>query len=127
MPGNETNPSPFYSLFEGAVRYDLCFPCDDDFGGPHLMSNGDIDADRNKEQSEEPIMVVLPRRFVHWHMIGQAGFSNSNAFATLLHSYGGGWESVAGGLMTFTVPAERARELHTEAVRADILPKGLAL
>ena len=71
--------------------------------------------------------LVLPRRFVHWHIIGSAGFTNSHPFADLLHRFGGGWESIAGGMMTFTVPVEQAQALMEEARRRDILPRGLSL
>lgn len=40
------NPSPFYSLFEGATKAVLGFPADDDFIGPFWNELGELDTTR---------------------------------------------------------------------------------
>ena len=171
MPEATAYPSPFYALFDNGVQYELCFPCDEDGGGPYFHADGSIDADRCKEQSCEPVVavplgdgryrlaercagpfsglsinwgdefvgteieagqilfeqLVLPRRFAHWHLIGSSGFSNTSPFAELLHRFGRGWESIAGGMMTFTAPSDCILEITAEAERLGILPRGLTL
>lgn len=71
--------------------------------------------------------LVLPRKFVHCRMIGSSGFSNQNPFAELLHRHGGGWESIAGGILTFTIPVATVEQFSAEATRLDIMPQGLLL
>lgn len=53
-------------------------------------------------------------------------FNNEHQLARHLHSLGGGWEAVAGGMLTLTVPAERASELkrlmYVEGLAPGVLP-----
>ena len=71
--------------------------------------------------------LILSRRFAHWHIIGPGGFSNDHPYAELLHRFGGGWESIAGGMMTFSVPVEHTAALVAEANRLRVHPKGISL
>lgn len=52
------NPSPFYSLFEGATKAVLGFPADDDFIGPFWNELGELDTTRGSGWSEEKVAVV---------------------------------------------------------------------
>ena len=52
---------------------------------------------RSQAGSSSSKKLVLPRRFVHWHIIGSAGFTNSHPFADLLHRFGGGWGASPAG------------------------------
>jgi len=56
--------------------------------------------------------VVMPRPFVHFRFITSAPFGNDNALAKDVHAMGGGWETLAGGVLTLTVPAARAEEFQ---------------
>jgi hypothetical protein len=51
------------------------------------------------------VAVCVPRPFVHYRFLTRAGFNNQEPIAQRLHAIGGGWESVAGGMLTLTVPS----------------------
>ena len=70
--------------------------------------------------------LVVPRKFEHFRFLTSAGFKNSSPVAELVHELGGGWETVAIGMLTITVPAARAQEFIAKA-RAQNLYLGLGL
>lgn len=56
------------------------------------------------------LRVVMPQPFVHHRFVTSSPFNNDHPTAALLHKLGGGWEAVAGGVLTLTVPAACATE-----------------
>ncbi len=70
--------------------------------------------------------VCVPRPYAHFRFLTSGGFNNEHQLARHLHSLGGGWEAVAGGMLTLTVPAERASELkrlmYVEGLAPGVLP-----
>jgi hypothetical protein len=55
--------------------------------------------------------VIVPRKFEHYRFIA-SGFDNDNPIADILHSLEGGWEKVAGGMLTLTTPAPSKSEFE---------------
>ena len=55
--------------------------------------------------------VIMPQRFAHF-CFPVGGFGNLHPLAEHLHAMGGGWELVAEGMLTLTVPAERSPEFE---------------
>jgi hypothetical protein len=49
------------------------------------------------------------------------GFNNENPLARLVHSLDGGWESVAGGMLTLTVPTTKAVDFEVAAKLANLI------
>jgi hypothetical protein len=56
--------------------------------------------------------MAIPMKFRHYRFIGQTGFGNDTAIAKTVQSLGGGWECVAGGLVTLSVPSKRDAEFR---------------
>ena len=47
--------------------------------------------------------IVMPPAYQHYFWVASGGLENT-ALGDLLHRYGGGWEVVAGGMLTASVP-----------------------
>lgn len=69
--------------------------------------------------------VVLPRRFQSYRFLW-SGMDNDCPQAQLLHELGGGWESLMGGILTLTVPVERADEFEHRLVTECPIPSIMA-
>jgi len=58
------------------------------------------------------VSVVFPKKYEHFGVITSGPFSNADLSAKIVHELGGGWETVAGGMLTLTVPVSRVAEFH---------------
>ena len=67
--------------------------------GDEFRAQNDVDGELRL------VAVCVPRPFVHYRFLTRAGFNNQEPIAQRLHAIGGGWESVAGGMLTLTVPS----------------------
>ncbi len=123
----EHSDEPIAAVALGNDRYRLAERCAGPFSGLTFNWGDEFIAMAVEGGTLVFERLVLPRAFLHWRMIGSSGFSNENPFAQLLHRYGGGWESIAGGLLTFTVPAASTEQFAEEAFRLGIMPHGLSL
>lgn len=83
------------------------------------------------EELEDGILritsVIVPRRFAHFRFLTSGPhFSNDHPLAKHLHALGGAWETVAGGMLTITLPAENSKELqrlmYEEGLAPGVLP-----
>ena len=69
----------------------------------------------------------MPRAFEHYRFVTSSGFTNDGPIATIVHQVGGGWETVASGMLTLTVPILRAGEFRQLMNAAELLPGVLRL
>lgn len=123
----EQSSEPVVAVSLGNGHYRLAERCAGPFSGLSIDWGDEFIATEIEESQLLFEQLVMPRRFVHWHIIGSSGSSNTHPFAELLHRFGGGWESIAGGMMTFTVPSDCIQKITAEADRLGILPRGLTL
>lgn len=83
-------------------------------------------ADKGEDGTLRLTSVCVPRPYAHFRFLASSGFNNEHQLARHLHSLGGGWEAVAGGMLTLTVPAERASELkrlmYVKGLAPGVLP-----
>ena len=82
------------------------------FSGLSLSWGDEFNADKGEDGTLRLTSVCMLRLYVHFRLLTSGGFSNDHQLAQHLHSLGGGWEAVAGGVLTLTVPAERASHLQ---------------
>lgn len=54
--------------------------------------------------------VLMPRAYAHHRLLTRGEFNNDRPEALLVHELGGGWETVARGMLTLTVPSARSEE-----------------
>ena len=107
------------------------------YAAPDLISNEELvaayneyarrfNADNAEDGTLRLTSVCVPRPYAHFRFLTSGGFNNEHQLARHLHSLGGGWEAVAGGMLTLTVPAERASELkrlmYVEGLAPGVLP-----
>lgn len=166
MESDDSFPSAFYNLMEGATEFVLQYPADGDSGGPVWNDQGELDHEQGANWDEEEVCVValggdryrlaerlmgpfsglrlywgdeftadkvddgtlrmtsviVPRCFVHFRFITSVQhFSNDHPLAKHLHAMGGAWETVAGGMLTLTLPAG-----HGDRFRRLMYDEGLA-
>lgn len=65
---------------------------------------------------------VMPRRFRHSRFLTSSDFADNDPIATIVHQLDGGRETVAGGMLTLTVPMLRVAEFHQRMKAADVFP-----
>lgn len=58
MNQNCTHPSPFYTKFEDATEYNLCFPKDEDGLGPYWLESGQLSVSEGGSQACEKIEAI---------------------------------------------------------------------
>jgi len=63
----------------------------------------------------ELLSVATPAKFKHYQSIGGGPFSNESSLAELIHRCGGGWETVAMGLLTISIPVDKVDEYERES------------
>jgi len=71
--------------------------------------------------------VMVPSTYDHCRWLISSKFNNENPIAKLVHEVGGGWETVAVGILTLTVPASRAQEFQFKMNAAGLRPGVLKL
>ncbi len=111
----------------GSSRYRLAERCLGPFSSLRLHWGDEFFADRLDGNSLRISKLVVPRPFEHFRYLTSGGFKNSNPIAEILHEVGGGWEAVAGGMLTLTVPALRTQEFQSRMNAAGLLPGLLSL
>ncbi len=96
----------------GGNRYRLAERRVGPFSGLRLYWGDEFNADKGDDGTLRVISVCVPRPFAHFRFLTSGGFSNEHQLARHLHSLGGGWEAVAGGMLTLTIPSSSAGELQ---------------
>ena len=96
----------------GGNRYRLAERQLGPFSGLRLYWGDEFNADKGEDGTLRLTSVCMPRLDAHFRLLTSGGFSNDHQLAQHLHSLGGGGEAVAGGVLTLTVPAERASHLQ---------------
>ena len=111
----------------GGNRYRLAERQLGPFSGLRLYWGDEFNADKGEDGTLRLTSVCVPRPYAHFRFLTSGGFDNEHQLARHLHSLGGGgWVAVAGGMLTLTVPAERASELkrlmYVEGLAPGVLP-----
>lgn len=110
----------------GGNRYRLAERQMGPFSGLRLYWGDEFNADKGVDGKLRLTSICIPRPYAHFRFLTSGGFSNEHQLAQHLHSIGGGWETVAGGMLTLTVPVERASELkrlmYVEGLAPGVLP-----
>ena len=110
----------------GGNRYRLAERLMGPFSGLRLYWGDEFTADHTAEGTLRITSVVLPRRYVHFRFIASK-FNNDHPLAIHLHAMGGGWEAVAKGILTLTVPAEHGTEFQRLMYQEGLAPGVITL
>jgi hypothetical protein len=125
--GGEIETEDIEAVSLGGNRYRLAERCLGPFSSLRLHWGDEFFANRSEGNMLTMTHLVLPRPFEHFRYLTSGGFKNANPIAELVHEVGGGWETVAGGMLTLTVPALRAQEFQSRMNAAGLLPGVLTL
>jgi hypothetical protein len=96
----------------GGNRYRLAERRFGPFSVLTLYWGDEFNADKRKDGALRLTSICVPQSYAHFRFLASGRFDNEHELARHLHSLGGGWETVAGGMLTLTVPAEHAGELQ---------------
>lgn len=106
----------------GGNRYRLAEQSLGPFSGLRLYWGDEFTADPHPNGVLRLTSVCTPRAYVHFRFLTSSIFNNEHQLAVQLHALGGGWESVAGGMLTLTIPVDRARDLQVLMSENGMLP-----
>ena len=95
----------------GGNRYRLAERLFGPFSRLRLYWGDEFTADKIDDGKLRITSVVVPRRYANFRFISSR-FNNNHPLANHLHAMGGGWEIVATGMLTLTVPAEHGAEFQ---------------
>ena len=111
----------------GGSRYRLTERLMGPFSCLRLYWGDEFTAEELEDGTLRMTSVIVPRRFAHFRFITSGpNFSNDHPLAKHLHAMGGAWETVAGGMLTMTLPAEHGSEfqrlMYEEGMAPGVLP-----
>jgi len=105
----------------GDGKYRLALKSDGPFSGLRLNWGDEFVAEESGKNRLQLLRVVTPPAYKHYQLLVPRGFDNENPLARLAHSFGGGWECIAGGMLTLTVPSTTAADFEEAAQQADLM------
>lgn len=95
----------------GGNRYRLAERLMGPFSGLRLYWGDEFMADQTVDGTLRITSVVVPRRYAHFRFLASK-FNNDHPLAKHLHAMEGGWETIATGMLTLTVPADHTAEFQ---------------
>ena len=96
----------------GAGRYRLAERRYGPFSDLRMYWGDEFTAEKQSDGSLSLRQVILPGRFHHYRFMGANGFNNDDPVAVIVHALEGGWETVAGGMLTITIPTFQVSEFE---------------
>jgi hypothetical protein len=127
LDSSENEAEDIEAVSLGRNRYRLAEQCFGPFSSLRLHWGDEFFAERSQGNTLNLTKVVVPRTYEHYRWLISGGFKNEKPIAELVHEVGGGWETVAVGMLTLTVPAVRAQEFRSRMNAAGLLPGLLTL
>lgn len=110
----------------GGNRYRLAERLMGPFSGLRLYWGDEFEADQTDDGTLTITSVVVPRRYAHFRFLASK-FNNHHPLAKHLHAMGGGWETVATGMLTLTVPVEHGPEFKRLMCEEGLAPGMITL
>ncbi len=105
----------------GNGRYRLAFKNGGPFSGLRLNWGDVFVAEGAVGKQLELLRVTSPPDYKHFEFMVSSSFNNESPLAKLAHRFGGGWEAIAGGMLTLTVPTSTASDFVGAAQQANII------
>lgn len=106
----------------GADHYLLACRHSGPFSTLRLHWGDEFMAERTADNALILTRIIAPRKFKHYRFVASEPFNNDNPIAQVVHRHGGGWETVAGGMLTLTVPSHAAADLEREMEENKLIP-----
>ena len=106
----------------GNGRYRLAYKGGGPFSGLRLNWGDEFVAEEKGKEKLELLRVTTPPDYKHFQLMVSRGFNNESPLAQLVHQFSGGWETIAGGMLTLTVPTSMASDFVEAAQQANLMP-----
>ena len=123
----ETEAEDIEAVYLGGNRYRMVERCAGPFSSLRLHWGDEFFADRSVGNTLSLTKLMVPRPYEHFRFLTSSDLKNANPIAEIVHEVGGGWETVAGGVLTLTVPVLRTQEFQSKMNAAGLLPGVLRL
>ncbi len=104
----------------GAGRYRLAYKPAGPFSGLRLNWGDEFFAEEAGRNRLRLLRVATPLAYRHYQFMVPVGFDNENPLAMLVHRFGGGWETVMGGILTLSVPLTVVEDFEQAAETATL-------
>ena len=114
----ELAEEPIMAIDLGNNRFMMALKCMTLLSGLRLNWGDEFFAER-AGNNLRLIKIAMPLRYMHISSFTELGFSNEVNIAKIVHSLGGGWETLAGGLLTITIPTSAYSEFLERARSGD--------
>lgn len=111
----------------GPDHFRLVFRSDGPFSPLRLHWGDEFIATPRDDGALTLIRVLTPQPYAHYRLLISGGFGRDAPAAMLVHEMGGGWEPVAGGILTFTVPAARSELFAKRMAASGVTPGALTM
>jgi hypothetical protein len=111
----------------GQDRYRLAERLDGAFSELFMHWGDEFIAEDSGPGSLTFLRMVAPRKFVHFRFITSPGFRSETRVIGHIHRCGGGWETVAGGMLTMTIPVEKEQEFIAAMELEKLWPVGVSV
>lgn len=105
----------------GGDRYRLAFKVQGPFSGLRLNWGDEFMAEESGRKRLDLLRVTTPADYRHFQLVVSRSFNNESPLAKLVHRFGGGWETVSGGMLTLTVPSTSAADFVEAAQQANLI------
>lgn len=105
----------------GGGRYRLAFKGEGPFSGLRLNWGDEFVAEVVGRNELRLLRVTTPPAYTHFQFVVPRDFNNESPLAELVHRFGGGWEIVAGGMLTLTIPSATATDFEQAAQQAHLI------
>ena len=106
----------------GNGRYRLAYKGGGPFSGLRLNWGDEFVAEERGKGKLDLLRVNTPPGYKHFQLMVSRDFNNESPLAQLVHRFSGGWETIAGGMLTLTVPTSTASAFVEAAQQAKLIP-----
>ena len=111
----EIESEPIESVPLGNNLFRLSELCNGPFSCLQLRWVDEFFAETNGRNELTFRGLKMPLSYQHYFLITAGGFSNDDPLSDVIHRFSGGWEVVAVGILTITVPMLQAKPFELEA------------
>jgi hypothetical protein len=110
----------------GGCRYRLAEKLDGPFSVLPLNWGDEFIAESIGERLLKLVESASPQKYAHFRSLTAMQFSSRELASDLIHRFDGGWEVVAGGMLTISVPVEKVQEFRAAMEQSGLWPLGVS-
>lgn len=110
----------------GGCRYRLAEKLDGLFSVLPLNWGDEFFAETIGEHMLKFLNTASPLKYAHFRSLTSTQFTSQELASDLIHRFKGGWEVVAGGMLTISIPVEKVQDFRAEMEQSGLWPLGIS-